>query len=135
MNILQVNVVRCKTQQLLCIEKNNTTHRQTKIDMHSCLKNSNVAVSNCYKFIASYSLKLNELIQFSQAGVFIFFSTQFLLRIPIFELNIPFMHYRTIALDIQSLLEFLQLIHNFLPSNITLTPSVYMHFPLFRCFV
>ena len=35
----------------------------------------------------AYSLKIKRLIQFSQAG---FFATQLLLKIPVFELNNPF---------------------------------------------
>ena len=47
-----------------------------------------------------YSLKINELNQSSQAGV-TFFSTQLLLKIPIFELNYCFEFHQTWAIDIQ----------------------------------
>ena len=53
-------------------------------------------ILNSISFISvwSYSLKINELNQSSQAGVF-FFSTQLLLKIPIFELNYCFVFHRT----------------------------------------
>ena len=57
------------------------------------------------------------------------FLTQLLLKIPVFELNIPFVFHRTWAIDIQSILEFLQLIYDFLASNNTVIPFVYV-FPI-----
>ena len=52
----------------------------------------NFNVSNTH-FISHYSLKINELIQFSQAGIY--FLTQLLLKIPIFELINLFVFLRT----------------------------------------
>ena len=48
-----------------------------------------------------------------------------MLKIPAFELNVPFVFHRTRAIDVQLILKFLQLIHDFLASNSTVTPSVY----------
>ena len=83
-----------------------------------------------------YSLKINEINQFSQAGV-IFYSTQLLLKITTFELNYSFVFHRIWAIDIQLRLEFLQLIYDFLTSNKTVTTSFYMfsivRFLLWKC--
>ena len=72
-----------------------------------------------------YSLKIDELIQSSQAGIF-FFSTQFLLKMLAFELNNGFVFYGTLAVNMQSILEFLQLIHDCLASDNTIRSFVYI---------
>ena len=59
-----------------------------------------------------------------------FFSTQLLLKIPVFDLNNPFVFRRIWAVDIQSILEISQLIHDFLASDNTIRLSIY--YPLFR---
>ena len=65
-----------------------------------------------------YCLKINELIESSPTGVN-FFATQVLLRIPLFELNNRFVFHRTLAVHIQSKLEFLLFGYDFLTSNNT----------------
>ena len=70
-----------------------------------------MSIISCYsskkilKINKIYSLKINALFQSSQGGIF--FSTQLLLKIPEFELNIRFVFHRIRALDIQSIVEFL----------------------------
>ena len=64
------------------------------------------------KFMQCYSLEINELIQSSQAGVYLFFfSTQLLLKMPMFEFNNCFVFHRTWDVDVQSILEFLKFIY------------------------
>ena len=69
-----------------------------------------------------------ELIKSSQDGIG--FSTQLLLKIAMFELNYRFLSYRTWAAYMQSILEILLLIHDFLASGNTIwlsgfvTPNV-----------
>ena len=62
---------------------------------------------------------------FSSKSLF-FFSTQLLLKIPLFELNNCFLFHQTWAVDIRSIHEFLQLSHDLLESDNTITPSVYV---------
>ena len=54
----------------------------------------------------------------------LFFPTQLLLIIPVFELNVLFVFHQTWAINMQSILEFSQLIHDFLVNHNTVTPSV-----------
>ena len=56
----------------------------------------------------------------------LFFSTQLSLKIPTFDLNNPFVFHQTGAVDMQSLLEFLQLIHDFLSSGNKVRCSIYV---------
>ena len=63
--------------------------------------------------------------QSSKAGVYVF-STQLLHKIPVFELNNRFVFYRTWIVDIQSILVFLQPIHDFMSSDNTVTSSIYI---------
>ena len=70
-----------------------------------------------------YSLKINELIQSSQAGIFL---TQLLLKIPMLELKNHFVLHWTWAVDIQLMLKFLQLIHDFQTNDTTIRMLIYM---------
>ena len=54
------------------------------------------------------------------------FPTQFLLKIPVFELNNRLVFHRTQAVDIQSIIDLLQLIHDFLISGNKVRSSVYI---------
>ena len=56
-----------------------------------------------------------------------------MLKIPVFELNIPFVFHRNCAEGIQSMLEFLKLIYEFLARSNTAEEPVYI-FPVFRDF-
>ena len=55
-----------------------------------------------------------------------FFSTQFLLKIPVFELNNRIEFQRTRAVDIHSIVDLLHLIHDFLTYGNTVRSSVYI---------
>ena len=54
------------------------------------------------------------------------FSTEFLLKIPVFELNNRLAFHRTRAVDIQLIIELLQLTHDFLISGNKVRSSVYI---------
>ena len=56
------------------------------------------------------------------------FSTQLLLKISVFELNIRFVFHRTCTVDIQSIVELLQLIPDFLTSDNKVKLPVYIFF-------
>ena len=71
-----------------------------------------------------YSLKINELIQSSYVGAYFFNSTA--LKIPVLQINIPFVFHRTRAVDVKLILKFLQLIYDFPASNNTTTLCVYI---------
>ena len=56
----------------------------------------------------------------------LFFSTQLPLKIPVFQLNNLLLFHRTWAIDIQSILEFLQLIHDFLDNGNIFRSRIYI---------
>ena len=74
-----------------------------------------------------YPFKINELIQSSQAGEF-FFSTQLLLKITVFEFNNRFLFHITLPVAMQSKVEFLKLIHDFLTSGNIVRSRVYIFY-------
>ena len=71
-----------------------------------------------------FSFKINELIQSFQAGVYFF---QLLLKILVFQLNNRFEFHRFWAVDIQSVRDILEIIHDFLASGnkVRLSVSVF----------
>ena len=73
-----------------------------------------------------YSLNINEFLIFSSRNLF-FFSTQLQLKIPMFELNHRFVFNRILTVDIQSIIEFLQLVHDYLVCGIKVRSPVYMY--------
>ena len=77
----------------------------------------------CCLLVFLFSLKINEPIQSFQAGVYFF---QLLLKIPMIQLNNRFEFHRFWALDIQSILEVLQITHDFLASGNKVRSSVYI---------
>ena len=74
----------------------------------------------------TYSLKINKLIKSSQEE---FFLTQLLRKMPVLELKNRLAFHRTWTADIQSILELLQLIHNFLACDNAFTLFFYV-FPV-----
>ena len=58
-------------------------------------------------------------------------STQLLVKIPAFKLNNRFVFHRVRAVDTQSMLEILRLIHDFLLGDNIVTSSVYILFAVF----
>ena len=73
-------------------------------------------------------LSINELILSSQSR-FYFFSTALQLKIPAFKFNNRFVFHRTWVIYIQSILEFLDLIHDFLANGNIVRSSLYI-FPI-----
>ena len=77
-------------------------------------------------FISRHKKSLNKWVSSIFSRRSLLFSTLFFLKIPLFELNNPFAFHRNWSVDIQSMLVFLQLTHDFLPSCKTAKPSVYI---------
>ena len=71
-----------------------------------------------------FAVLLKEMSWFNLLKQELIFSTQFLLKIPVFELNNHLVFHWTWAVDMQSIIELLQLIHNFLTSGNKVRSSV-----------
>ena len=92
----------------------------------SILRLKEEKISDVYlEIICNYSQFLKKWVNWIFWSKRLFFSTQLLLKIPVFDLNNRFVFYRTLAVVIQSKFKFLNLTHDFLASSNTVTSSVY----------
>ena len=81
------------------------------------------------KIACIFSLKINALIYLLEQAFI--YSTQLLIKVPVFKFNICFVFHRISGVAIHWVLEFLQIILDFLGSENTVRLSIYLC-PLFR---
>ena len=93
---------------LKCPESENYMSIAWSVCVYLCFYHNSKTDYNRKSKFSVHSLKINELIQSSEAGVYFFFSTQLMLKIPMFDLNVSFIFYRTSVINIQWIFEFLQ---------------------------
>ena len=75
-----------------------------------------------YIFFVTECISIDSI---SRSGVYLFF-TQLLLKMSVFELNKCFTFQQTLAFDKQSIVEFLDLIHDFHTSGSKVISSVFI---------